>query len=70
MSRLGRDCAAQPTLQRRLVRDVAAAGLGGGAVYDALVATTARSDNSTLLTRDSRAAATDAALGADYELVV
>jgi toxin FitB len=69
-ARFDRIAPLSPTLQRRLVRDFAAAGLAGGAVYDALIATIARSDNSTLLTRDSRTAATYAAIEADYELVV
>lgn len=56
--------------QERLVDEFAAAGVAGGAVYDALIALTARHHRSTLLTRDSRAAATYGALGVRYELVV
>lgn len=56
--------------QERLVGEFAAVNVAGGAVYDALIALTARHHRSTLLTRDSRAAATYAAFGVDYELVV
>jgi predicted nucleic acid-binding protein len=41
--------------QRELVRRLAAAGRGGGAVYDALVALTARLAGAVLVTADSRA---------------
>jgi predicted nucleic acid-binding protein len=47
----------------------AAAGLAGGAIYDALIAATASRAGATLLSRDRRAAATYEMLGADYELV-
>lgn len=52
---------------RTLIRDVARAGLAGGAVYDALVAATARHARTTLLTRDRRAARTYEAIGVRYE---
>jgi len=45
------------------------AGLGGGAVYDALVGATAREHNATLLTLDRKAQRTYAAVGASYELL-
>lgn len=44
-------------------------GIGGGAVYDALVGETARSNTRTLLTRDLRARRTYDLLGVDYEVV-
>ena len=44
-------------------------GIAGGAIYDAVVAATAREARVTLLTLDRRAVATYAAVGADYELV-
>lgn len=68
--RFTRTATLEPALQERLVRDLAAANVAGGAVYDALIALTAKHDGSTLLTRDSRAAATYGALDAAFELVV
>jgi predicted nucleic acid-binding protein len=56
--------------QRKLVSDLSRAGIAGGAVYDAVIALTARQARATLLTRDSRAAATYALLEVAYELVV
>ncbi|MBA3622622.1 MAG: PIN domain-containing protein [Actinomycetota bacterium] len=44
--------------QRALVRTLASAGRTGGAVYDALVALTARLAGAVLVTADTRAAAT------------
>lgn len=46
---------------------MAQAGLPGGAVYDALIAETARRNGATLVTRDRRAAATYAAVGVEVE---
>ena len=54
---------------RALLRTVVNAGLVGGAVYDALVAETARHAGATLLTRDRRALATYEAIGVRYEVV-
>lgn len=54
---------------RRLVATAVGLGLAGGAVYDALVAATARHSGALLLSRDRRAARTYEALGARYELV-
>jgi predicted nucleic acid-binding protein len=51
-----------PEEQRALVRRLAAAGRGGGAVYDALVGLTAGLAGAVLVTADARAAAT-------YELI-
>lgn len=53
----------------RLVQEVAAAGLTGGSVYDALIAVTVRNAKATLLTRDRRAATTYERLGLDYEML-
>lgn len=44
-------------------------GIGGGAVYDALVGEAARLDGRRLLTRDQRARRTYDLLGVDHELV-
>jgi toxin FitB len=53
----------------RLASSLAPLGIAGGSVYDALVAMTAISHNLVLITRDQRAAATYAALGATVEAV-
>jgi predicted nucleic acid-binding protein len=53
----------------RLVEEAAASGLAGGAIYDALIAATARHARARLLTRDRRAAATYERLRAEYELI-
>lgn len=55
--------------QQRLVQSAAAGGIAGGAVYDALVATTAAHHGLTLLTRDARARRTYDALGVGYAIV-
>lgn len=55
--------------RRRLVARLAHAGVSGGAVYDALVAATAAEHGRTLLTLDSRAAATYARMGALVEFL-
>jgi len=52
-----------------LIADLAALGIAGGAVYDALIAVTAADAGDTLLTRDSRAAATYTKLGVSYRLL-
>ncbi len=52
-----------------LVRHVSAAGLSGGAIYDALIALTARDAGAVLLTRDSRASLTYEAMKIRYALV-
>jgi predicted nucleic acid-binding protein len=50
--------------------DVAAAeGVVGGAVYDAVVAATAKEARATLLTLDRRAVTTYQLVGADYRLI-
>lgn len=52
-----------------LVEELADLRIAGGAVYDALIAATAASARSTLLTRDRRAAATYELLKVSYEIV-
>jgi predicted nucleic acid-binding protein len=52
-----------------LIREATAAGLIGGAVYDALVAATARHAGATLISRDRRAVRVYKALGVKYELL-
>jgi predicted nucleic acid-binding protein len=59
-----------PKSHPRLVEQAVAAGLAGGAIYDALIAATAGRAGATLLSRDRRAAATYEVMGVDYELVV
>ena len=52
-----------------LIHDLARVGIAGGAVYDAVIAVTARSVNGVLLTRDHRAATTYSRLNVVVELV-
>jgi predicted nucleic acid-binding protein len=54
---------------RRLIATCAGRGLGGGAVYDALIATTCLEGSIKLLTLDARARKTYESLGVDHELV-
>jgi predicted nucleic acid-binding protein len=54
---------------RRLLELAAADGITGGAVYDALVAATARHGGATLLTLDRRAAGVYRRLDVDYRLI-
>ncbi|MEX2530524.1 MAG: PIN domain-containing protein [Gemmatimonadota bacterium] len=54
---------------RRMLNDAAKAGIAGGALYDALVAATARHAGGTLLTRDRRATRTYQAMGIDFRLM-
>ncbi|MBK9180934.1 MAG: hypothetical protein IPM45_15460 [Acidimicrobiales bacterium] len=61
--------AASASLQRSLVRRLAAPGVEGGAVYDGLVGLTAAQHGETLLTRDRRAIRTYELLGVRYEVV-
>ena len=57
------------TAQRDLVAFAARAGLIGGAIYDALIAATAKRAGATLLTRDRRAVPAYEAVGVRYEFV-
>jgi predicted nucleic acid-binding protein len=52
-----------------LLRDLAQAGVAGGAVYDALVGATAREHRLALVTRDRRALDTYRALDVEVELL-
>lgn len=52
-----------------LLQGLAELRLAGGAVYDALIAVTAREAAATLLTRDRRAAATYAVIGVAHHFV-
>lgn len=56
-------------LQRRLVAVVAALGIEGGAIYDALIGLTAAEHGEVLLTRDRRAVRTYDQLDIAYELI-
>ena len=51
------------------LRRMAAAGISGGAIYDALIAETARLAGASLVSADRRAAATYAAVGVEVELL-
>jgi predicted nucleic acid-binding protein len=54
---------------RTLLREVVDAGLGGGAIYDALIGATARHAGATLLTRDRRAILVYQAIGVACDFV-
>jgi predicted nucleic acid-binding protein len=51
------------------LRRLAAAGIGGGAIYDAAIAESARLAGATLITTDRRAAATYRAVGVDVQML-
>jgi predicted nucleic acid-binding protein len=53
----------------RLVEQSARVGLAGGAIYDALIAATARHAGATLLTRDQRARSVYDSMKVKYEFV-
>jgi predicted nucleic acid-binding protein len=55
--------------QRELLREAADLRLTGGAIYDALIAATARGAGARLLSRDRRAAPVYRALGVDHRLL-
>lgn len=52
-----------------LLEEASAKGITGGALYDALIAATAKRAGATLLTRDERATRTYDALGATFRLI-
>jgi hypothetical protein len=52
-----------------LLRDLAAEGIGGGAIYDGLVAMTAARADAVLVTLDRRAAATYRHVGVPFRLL-
>lgn len=54
----------------QLIERVAAGGMTGGSVHDALIAATARHASARLLTRDRRALPTYDKLGVEYELLI
>jgi predicted nucleic acid-binding protein len=56
--------------QASLLKLAIEAGVTGGAIYDALVAATAKHAGATLLTRDLRAIPVYDVVGAEYELLV
>jgi predicted nucleic acid-binding protein len=58
-----------PGSYARLVDVAVEEGIIGGAVYDAIVAATAREAGATLLTLDRRAIPTYQRLGTDYQLI-
>lgn len=58
-----------PRAWLRLLDQAAELGVTGGAVYDALIAATARQAGATLLTRDRRAIAVYEKMDVAYELV-
>lgn len=62
-----------PTLPARahgpLVARLAAAGVGGGRVYDALVGAATKAAGATLISRDRRASAVYELVGCPYELI-
>ena len=55
--------------QQSLIAFAIEAGITGGAIYDALVAATAKHAGATLLTRDRRAIPTYELVGASFEFV-
>ncbi|HZV49482.1 MAG TPA: PIN domain-containing protein [Candidatus Dormibacteraeota bacterium] len=55
--------------KRQLLDRVGAAGLTGGAVYDALIGATALEAGARLLSRDERAARTYASIGVPFDLI-
>ena len=55
--------------QREMLRLAVRRGLGGGAIYDALVAATAKHAGATLLTRDRRATPVYEAVGVRFEVL-
>ncbi len=58
-----------PRQQRDLLRRLVGAGRIGGAVYDGLVALTARRSGATLVTADRRAAAVYETIGVEFRLL-
>jgi len=59
----------EPGLASVIVQRLAAAGIAGGAVYDALIGLTAAHRGAELLTRDARAAATYEALSVPHRVI-
>lgn len=65
----GRRLSLAAEARRKLVPRLAGLGIAGGAVYDALIAMTAKATDHTLLTCDRRAARTYERVGARYTIV-
>ena len=65
----GKVLTASAALQRRTVKQLHAAGIEGGAVYDGLIGLVVKDHDEHLLTLDERAARTYRALGVSYELL-
>jgi predicted nucleic acid-binding protein len=61
--------ALDPDAQRSCLRGAVDAGLRGGALYDALIAATAREHGATLLSADRRAWEAYAAIGVDVAFI-
>lgn len=58
-----------PGDERRLIRELAAAGVAGGATYDGLIALTAREHSVELVSLDRRAARTYRTLGVGFSIL-
>lgn len=58
-----------PELQASVVERCASLGISGGAVYDALIAMTAKAEGVLLLTRDRRASGTYERIGVDFRSI-
>jgi predicted nucleic acid-binding protein len=54
---------------RRALAELGRLGIGGGAVYDALIAIVARTHDAVLISLDRRAAPTYTALGVEHRLI-
>ncbi|NNF64440.1 MAG: hypothetical protein HKN07_09280 [Acidimicrobiia bacterium] len=65
----GDPCWMPAATRRGLIRRLSTVGVSGGAVFDALVAVSAASNDRTLLSLDRRAASTYRRLDIDFELV-
>ena len=65
----GDPCWIPVTTRRGLMKRLSSVGITGGAVFDALVAIAASSNNRTLLSLDRRATSTYRRLDVDFELV-
>jgi predicted nucleic acid-binding protein len=59
----------EPDAHRELIRTLAASGRVGGAVYDALVALTAKAAGAVLITADRRAAAVYELIGVERQFL-
>lgn len=62
-------CNIKPGSEMALMREFAAAGVAGGAIYDALVGASTRVEKRLLLSLDRRAVRTYQAIGVTFELI-